>query len=265
MQSQVLTSLDSDAQPIEMMISSPHLTVASLVNVHLGLLAPPQNATIISIQGVISQSFTISYSNKPDVATPPPQRHVMAKVSPNSRQPSPSGSPAEPASPSHEHHGHHGHHLHRQPSPVRLGRSPSPRRPTDESNQSNGRASSASPSPARDGGLTGRALRMWTSTGGYPFPADKSGTDAVMDAGEHMLVEGEEFSYTRMMRVPDDNFVRPSTHPGSDARISVAHTLGVEIKFRTAADPTEKLMTLAQVATIASVSDVWLDFQDDGC
>lgn len=235
-------------QPIGLMVSSPHLTVASLVNIRLAFPAPPQDATITSIQGIISQSFTISYSDSSKVATPPPQQLVLSKVNPKAKEATPPGSPRA----------RHEHHYHPRPAgraqataqaqaqEMRPSRSTSPRR-----------ASGASPSPgpargvsSREGSMSPRSTRIWTATGAYPYP----GGERVPDVGVHCLTQGEEYIYSRVMRVPDDNFVRPTTLAGSDSRIKVAHTIGVELRFRTALDPVEKVMTLTQVATIASVS-----------
>lgn len=242
------------------MVSSPHLTVASLVNVRLAFPAPPQNATISSIQGIISQYFTISYTDSSKVATPPPQQLSMAKVSPKARELSPPGSPRA----------RHEHHYHPRPAAamraqmqaqaqeMRPSRSTSPRRAVDGHQRSSGQATgpSAAPSPARsrDGSMSPRSTRIWTATGAYPYPGGKADTGPVGETGAHALVQGEEYVYSRVMRVPDDNFVRPTTLEGSDARIKVSHTIGVELRYHTAGDPTEKVMTLAQVATIASVS-----------
>lgn len=67
--------------PVGLSISSPHLTVASLIHFKLTLAAPVEAATILSVSASISQRFEIHYdTNKRGVAQPPPRRHIIFHV-----------------------------------------------------------------------------------------------------------------------------------------------------------------------------------------
>lgn len=70
-----------DLGPIGLSVSSPHLTVASLIHFKLTLAAPVEAATILSVSASISQRFEIHYDAlKRGVAQPPPRRHIIFHV-----------------------------------------------------------------------------------------------------------------------------------------------------------------------------------------
>ena len=69
------------------------------------------------------------------------------------------------------------------------------------------------------------------------------------------LEAGEEYAYSRVMRVPDDDFVRATTLEGSEGRIRVSHNLAVEIRYKVVGDEGgEKMLRLSKKLTITSVS-----------
>lgn len=71
----------NDLGPVGLSISSPHLTVASLIHFKLTLASPVVNVTILSVSASVSQRFEIHYdSNKRGVAQPPPRRHIIFHV-----------------------------------------------------------------------------------------------------------------------------------------------------------------------------------------
>ncbi|BGP54640.1 hypothetical protein JCM8202_003704 [Rhodotorula sphaerocarpa] len=67
-----------DIGPIALHISSPHLTVASLLFLGITLERPPEGLKIMSVQAFVRQQFEIHYSN-PDlpVSHPPEQRKLL--------------------------------------------------------------------------------------------------------------------------------------------------------------------------------------------
>lgn len=69
-----------DPQPISISLSSPHLTVASLVHAELDFLSPPLDVTLINISLMIAQTFVIYYKDPGRVARPAPRRHLLQKV-----------------------------------------------------------------------------------------------------------------------------------------------------------------------------------------
>ncbi|KAJ8294466.1 hypothetical protein OF846_002310 [Rhodotorula toruloides] len=68
-----------DLGPVGIGVSSPHLTVAALVNIRLSLLGPVKPVTIISVNGIITQTFEVTYADG-RVARPKPKAHVLTKV-----------------------------------------------------------------------------------------------------------------------------------------------------------------------------------------
>ncbi|KAI5475766.1 Arrestin-like, N-terminal and Immunoglobulin E-set domain protein [Pseudohyphozyma bogoriensis] len=69
-----------DLGPIGVGISSPHLTVASLINLRLAIISPAKRCTITSVKGFIQQSFTILYNDPSLVATPPPRKFKLHHI-----------------------------------------------------------------------------------------------------------------------------------------------------------------------------------------
>ncbi|GAA5970544.1 hypothetical protein JCM8115_002735 [Rhodotorula mucilaginosa] len=67
-----------DIGPIALHISSPHLTVASLIFLGITLESPPEGLKIMSVQAFVRQQFEIHYTN-PDlpVSHPPEQRKLL--------------------------------------------------------------------------------------------------------------------------------------------------------------------------------------------
>lgn len=63
-----------------MTLSSPHLTVSSLIHAELHFLSPPQTLSIIHISCLIAQTFVVHYKDPGRIARPIPKRHVLMKV-----------------------------------------------------------------------------------------------------------------------------------------------------------------------------------------
>lgn len=66
------------------------------------------------------------------------------------------------------------------------------------------------------------------------------------------LTPGQPWTYSRVMRIPDDDFIRATTLEGSDGRIRVSHTLGVEITYRGPQDTVDQILSLQNVVSINS-------------
>ncbi|GAA5857954.1 hypothetical protein JCM8547_006637 [Rhodosporidiobolus lusitaniae] len=68
-----------DLGPIGITLASPYLTAGALCNIRLTLLGPPRPVTILSVEGIVHQSFEVTYQNG-KVARPTPREHVLVKV-----------------------------------------------------------------------------------------------------------------------------------------------------------------------------------------
>ncbi|KAK4056513.1 hypothetical protein OIO90_002360 [Microbotryomycetes sp. JL221] len=68
----------------------------------------------------------------------------------------------------------------------------------------------------------------------------------------------EGFHYSRTMRVPTDDHVRPTTLPGTETRIRVGHKVFVEIRYRLQGETSDKVLVIGKEVTIASCC-IWLD------
>ncbi|ORY91747.1 hypothetical protein BCR35DRAFT_349523 [Leucosporidium creatinivorum] len=75
-----LQHYSSDLGPIAVTLSSPHLTVSSLIHAELHFLSPPQNVTIIHISCLVTQTFVVHYKDPQRIARPIPKRHLLTKV-----------------------------------------------------------------------------------------------------------------------------------------------------------------------------------------
>lgn len=63
-----------------------------------------------------------------------------------------------------------------------------------------------------------------------------------------------EWHFSRIVRIPDDDHVRPSTLKGTQTPIRVKHKFVVEIKYRLADGKKDMLLTMSTDLVIASVS-----------
>lgn len=182
--------------------------------------------SIKSVEGFITQQFTILYDDGAKVASPPPQKHRLAKVdrlraSPMLTVPictndcdTQTGQPrfdvtgrllSEPLLPCSECHG--------------------------DSSTSPTRTPPCCP-PSGD--------------------ADKLYRDAEPLIGR--LEANTSFNYSRTFRVPTDDHIRPTTHEATETRIRVAHKLSVEVKYRVAGSQEDRVLMLSKDVVIASVS-----------
>lgn len=71
------------------------------------------------------------------------------------------------------------------------------------------------------------------------------------------LEGGQEWTYARVSRVPDDDAVRPSTLPGTKTPIRVKHKLVVQVKYRFKGSKKDLVLEMSSVVTIASVSQTF--------
>ncbi|KAK4055772.1 hypothetical protein OIV83_000319 [Microbotryomycetes sp. JL201] len=72
------------------------------------------------------------------------------------------------------------------------------------------------------------------------------------------LRDNEGFHYSRTARVPTDDFVRPTTLPGTETRIRVGHKVVVEIRYRIQGETSDKVLVIGKDVTIASCC-CWID------
>lgn len=189
----------------------------------LDFLSTNNSATIVSVNAVITQSFVIHYSDPTMTATPPEERHILAKVSPSAK-PRPYSTEAADCTPS---------------------TSAPPREPRTRW-----------PTPARSRGRTRSPLKATLTD--LPEGGSCQGVgDELVEVDQTPLAEveaGSEWSYQRVMRVPNDDFVRATTLDGTDDRVRVSHVLGVEVRYRVKGDTSDKMMRIAKGITITSVS-----------
>ncbi|KAL8277053.1 hypothetical protein RQP46_010587 [Phenoliferia psychrophenolica] len=66
------------------------------------------------------------------------------------------------------------------------------------------------------------------------------------------IAAGEEWSYSRIVRVPDDDQVRPSTLEGTSTRIRVKHKLVTEVRYRTPGSKKDMILEMSTDVVIAS-------------
>ena len=240
-----------------MVISSPHLTVAGLINLRVDCASLKHDLTILSVQGIIYQHFEISYANSSAVATPPPQRHTLARIDLSRRGDTPLDTPppTQPPTPPPEAADHDKSRSRSRSRSRALTREPRAFSSGQLSASSSPSASpSHSPSTSRDrrNQMDPRRLNLWKVTGAYPGPRNDLGqTEERID----LEVEaGRGWTYARVMRIPDDNYVRATTLDGSEDRIRVSHALGVEVTYRLAGDTEERILKVLLSARFASVS-----------
>lgn len=198
----------------------------------LALLSTNLAATIISVNAVITQTFEVHYTNPAAIATLPDERHILAKVAASAK---PRPYATEPAEFSPE----------RVTSTSRereRGREPRTRWPTPRGRGSRSRTASPFEGAVVDLPEGGRC----SAVGDDLIEVDS------MPVAE--LGAGSEWSYSRVMRVPNDDFVRATTLEGTDDRVRVGHVLAVEVRYRLKGEDFDKMMRIVKGITITSVS-----------
>lgn len=80
--------------------------------------------------------------------------------------------------------------------------------------------------------------------------------DEIVDEVPLRQIElGHEWVYTRAMRCPSSDTVRPTTLDGTEAPIRVSHALSVEIRYRLDGTEADKILTVQKPIVIGSVSN----------
>lgn len=70
-----------DLGPVIVTLTSPHLTISSLVHAQVDFLSPPpMDVKIVTIYCYILQNYVIHYRDPAVVARPPSRRHNLPKV-----------------------------------------------------------------------------------------------------------------------------------------------------------------------------------------
>ncbi|KAK4056515.1 hypothetical protein OIO90_002362 [Microbotryomycetes sp. JL221] len=196
-----LEHFSEDLGPIALRLSSPHLTVSSLISVHLSFLSPPKDCTLQYIGLIIVQSFTIIYDNPRKVAKPVPKRYSLGKV----RCTAPS-------------------------VPLRTTL-------TTSSHLSNAASSWR--------GVTGGGGGM---ANGFQLDNDEFIQE---QTPLHQLDVGQEYHYSALFRVPNDDYIRPTTLKGTKTNIRVEHRLLVEIRYSKRGGD-DRLLSIQRPVEIAS-------------
>ncbi|BGP38964.1 hypothetical protein JCM10449v2_002902 [Rhodotorula kratochvilovae] len=211
--------------PVGVGISSPHLTVAALCNVRLSLLGPPQPITIVSVNGTITQTFEIGYTDG-SIARPKPRNYALTKVD-------------QTASPSLVVPIH---------NPATCTVAPGP--PVASILSSSPDSLATAPLiPAQTNPPAPEPSFRPVSTCCKPHP-DVAVPDPTPLA---RLAAGQEFHHSRICRVPDDDHVRPSTLEGSPkTRIRVSHKMSIEVRYRKDGDDEDMVLTIGKPVTITS-------------
>ncbi|GAA5832491.1 hypothetical protein JCM5353_003257 [Sporobolomyces roseus] len=187
---QALDNYDSDINlgPISLHVSSPHLTVASLLFLSITFERPPEGLKIMSVSAHILQSFDISFTDKSiQPVKPTPQKKLLFWVD--------------------------------STSPI----AESSEDLLDKPNLSRG-----------------------------TLPPLAFERRALLAQPLARLEGGQEWTYARVSRVPDDDAVRPSTLPGTKTPIRVKHKLVVQVKYRFKGSKKDFVLEMSSVVTIAS-------------
>ncbi|GAA5895076.1 hypothetical protein JCM6882_008278 [Rhodosporidiobolus microsporus] len=219
----------SDLGPVGIGISSPHLTAAALCSVRLSLLGPPQNISIVSVKGIVTQTFEIEYKNG-KVARPKPRQITLTKVD-------------QTASPSLYVRIHNPATCEVRPGPVDPNLPPGMYTFPDSDSSSTGSNASDNGAPS----TPEPSFRPESTC--CSIKPDQPVVDPSPLAHVHA---GEEFHYSRICRVPDDDHVRPTTLEGTDTKIRVGHKMSVEVRYRKDGDEEDMVLTIGKPITITS-------------
>ncbi|GAA5893256.1 uncharacterized protein JCM6883_007611 [Sporobolomyces salmoneus] len=179
---------DINLGPIFLHISSPHLTVASLLFLSVTFENPPEGLKIMSVSAFILQSFDITFE---DTKIPPVKPAAQKKLLFWVDSTSPIAESTED--------------LLEKPN---LSRGTLP-----------------------------------------PLAFERR---ALLAQPLAPLSGGQEWTYARVTRVPDDDSVRPSTLPGTKTPIRVNHRLVVQVKYRFKGSKKDLVLEMSTAVTIAS-------------
>ncbi|GAA5870164.1 hypothetical protein JCM8547_006906 [Rhodosporidiobolus lusitaniae] len=205
-----------DLGPVGIHVSSPHFTIASLCNIRLSLLGPPQPVEIVSVNGIITQTFEVDYKNG-TTAKPKPRQFTLTKVD-------------ERASPSLTVKIH---------NPVTCKVNPGvPVEDTSSDSSSSPLSVSPPPEPS---------FRPQSTC--CKIVPDEPVSDPIPLA---RLPAHTEYHYSKILRVPNDDYVRATTLEGTNTCIRVSHKFSVEVRYRKEGDEEDMLLTMGKPITITS-------------
>ncbi|GAA5985619.1 hypothetical protein JCM10908_007045 [Rhodotorula pacifica] len=202
--------------PLGVGFASPHLTVGSLASVRLSLLALPQALTIFSVNAVLHQQFEVIYKDG-TIARPRLNKHVLVKVdkraSPSLTFPihNPETCPQDPTA-----------------LPIVLSL-------PAETAASTCAANGLEPSPDPAAYRPASTCCKIEPDAPIPDPTPLSRVEA-----------GQEFHHSRIYRIPDEDSVRATTLPGSNAKIIVSHNLHIEIRYRKDGNDEDMVLALGK-------------------
>lgn len=199
-------------QPVALVVTSPHLTVSSLLFYDLVLLAPPPGLKIFSMTSYVEQAFVCHYQDGKTVQ-PQPQRRLIFRVD-------------------------------HQAGTQRSAEGTTPMRdrfPTDRVNR-------GFVTTQDDWSLPTPDLGVPCSTA-CPPPITWT-ADAPLTQTEP--AGGVEWHHRRVARMPDDDLVRPSTLAFSDAKIRVSHKLVCDMRYQLAGSDKHRFIKFDKSIEIAS-------------
>lgn len=168
--------------------------------------------SIVSVNGMITQNFEIHYSDG-RIARPKPRDFVLKKVD-SSASPSLFVKVHDPTCTA---------------NTAQAGIEALPAAPQDAT--STDIAAPATPDPC------------------CPILPDKPIADPYPLA---IVQAGQELHFSRIVRVPDDDHVRPSTLEATETRIRVSHKMSVQVRYRKEGEEEDILLTIGKPVTITS-------------
>ncbi|GAA5840236.1 hypothetical protein JCM5353_007836 [Sporobolomyces roseus] len=245
----IVQHFDPDLGAVGLHVSSPHLTVSALCNLRVSLLGPPQPVTIKAIKGYIQQTFALTLENR-TIAKPKPSRFELVKVDERSN-PCPtihkSGTFTFPAAA-----------FLRSSSLSSCSTNSTP--PLTPVSSSSAGPSSRPSTPSRDFPPSGFSPILSKSSSMSSHQSDTQSKAIYQSSDKPVadpiplasLPKEQEFRYSRICRVPNDDHVRPSTLKASEGRIRVSHSMIVEIWYKVEGGNEEKILTITKPLTIAS-------------
>ncbi|KEI37776.1 uncharacterized protein L969DRAFT_19252 [Mixia osmundae IAM 14324] len=242
---------------------SKQFTVSGLALFNLAVSMPPQEIDVASVTLSMTQRYELTSprrfavkdpvpASKATVKVPPPHRRTVVKLDGHSEYAAgsnlleahellPDTTLSEEdaqAELEEQHRGRHasthGHHSSGMPAATITRSGPL----------------SASPSPSTTPRGQSPSRGGFRSTSRKPSKA-ASGSDKPLKSFKRLRV-GERLTTSWLARVPNDDVLRPSTHPGSITPIRVSHELALEIRYSLPDDPKTRILTIKKPVLLAS-------------
>ncbi|KZV98613.1 hypothetical protein EXIGLDRAFT_763295 [Exidia glandulosa HHB12029] len=206
--------------PYLLTLTSGHLTVGGVVHFTMNLASAPSDLRIISVSAQIIQSYILHSHSKPGLSgKPTPHRRPLFLI--DYRTPL-----RRPLTPS-------------RPSSVDGGAENMKGKRKDTVDSVSSPSSGAATPRGRPPGRPSTVVNSKT-----PVPD-----------GEPLLgyiLAGGSLELSHVARMPDDDLLRPTTQPCTDAPIRITHTVVLEVRFSTSFGGTERALRAERPVTISS-------------